>query len=465
MINTNPKKSFLSMSHKPLFSDDLDDFEELKLDNFRTSSIIEKPSLFDKIKISNEYKRKSEEIPELSKPYINDLRYILEKINAGHLLAKIKEQEFIEKFINCFDEKYDVLKKNQIKSLCFEMIPDICKRIRPLCWRILLGYLPEDKSKWSVVEENNKKLYEDYINLFLLGKNNKNSGVKNYNKGEGENNHSIEFMKCNDHPLSKAKNSTWNTFFSDQSLWDEIEKDTKRTRKEIIFFTLENIKNLELKYPSLSKNKKETKCEFHYEALTRVLFVFAKKNPKIGYAQGMNEILAPIYFCFINDDKNSIFSENAEADSFMCFSQMMFDIQESFTKIQDSNKIGLELRMKNFNELFKKTDSRLYDYLKKKNISVQLFGFQWLLLFLSQEFLIDDVLKLWDSLLSHDNKKEYLNFLCIAILYILREDILKSDYSEIILTLQNLKPMDVRLIHEKARNLYNDYIIYNENNK
>ena len=80
----------------------------------------------------------------------------------------------------------------------------------------------------------------------------------------------------------------------------------------------------------------------------------------------MNEILAPIYFCFINDDKNSIFSENAEADSFICFSQLMGEIQESFVKIQDSNKIGLEIRMKNFNELLKKIDSRVYEYLKKK---------------------------------------------------------------------------------------------------
>ena len=98
-------------------------------------------------------------------------------------------------------------------------------------------------------------------------------------------------------------------------------------------------------------------------------------------------------------------------------------------------------------------------------MSVQLFGFQWLLLLLSQEFLIDDVLKLWDSLLSHENKKEYVDYLCIAILYILREDILKGEYSDIILTLQNLKTMDVRLIQEKGKSLYSEYVLCSENNK
>jgi len=328
MIN-NPKKYSLTLNNntKPLFNDDVDLEEECKIENTRSSS--QSVSMIPP------------QITEVSKLYITDLQYILEKAKNGHLLAKPKDPEFIEKFIKIFEEKPAFLKTTKIKSLCYDGIPDICKRIRPLCWRIFLDYLSEDKSQWSSLEENNKRQYEEYINIYLLGKNKMTSGSEKNPLNSQE----IEFKKCQDHPLSKAKNSTWNTFFSDQSLWDEIEKDTKRTRKEINFFTLENTKNLELKYPSLSKNKKESKSECHYEALTRILFIFAKKNPKIGYAQGMNEILAPIYFCFINDDKNSIFSENAEADSFICFSQLMGEIQESFVKIQDSNKIGLEIRI------------------------------------------------------------------------------------------------------------------------
>lgn len=35
--------------------------------------------------------------------------------------------------------------------------------------------------------------------------------------------------------------------------------------------------------------------------MTRILFIFAKLNPGIMYIQGMNEILAPIYYVFAND--------------------------------------------------------------------------------------------------------------------------------------------------------------------
>jgi hypothetical protein len=37
------------------------------------------------------------------------------------------------------------------------------------------------------------------------------------------------------------------------------------------------------------------------EALKRILFIFAKLNPGIRYVQGMNEVLAPLYYVFKTD--------------------------------------------------------------------------------------------------------------------------------------------------------------------
>ena len=37
------------------------------------------------------------------------------------------------------------------------------------------------------------------------------------------------------------------------------------------------------------------------EALRNILIVFAKLNPGIRYVQGMNEILAPLFYVFKND--------------------------------------------------------------------------------------------------------------------------------------------------------------------
>lgn len=39
----------------------------------------------------------------------------------------------------------------------------------------------------------------------------------------------------------------------------------------------------------------------HYDVLSRLLFIYAKVNPGLCYVQGMNEILAPIYFTLMSD--------------------------------------------------------------------------------------------------------------------------------------------------------------------
>ena len=53
---------------------------------------------------------------------------------------------------------------------------------------------------------------------------------------------------------------------------------------------------------------------FYYsyqESLKNVLLIFAKLNAGIRYVQGMNEILAPLFFVFQSDldDKNDVWSK------------------------------------------------------------------------------------------------------------------------------------------------------------
>lgn len=49
-------------------------------------------------------------------------------------------------------------------------------------------------------------------------------------------------------------------------------------------------------------------CLDMQEAMRNILLLFAKLNPAIQYVQGMNEILAPIYYVFSADpvEKNAV---------------------------------------------------------------------------------------------------------------------------------------------------------------
>jgi hypothetical protein len=94
-----------------------------------------------------------------------------------------------------------------------------------------------------------------------------------------------------DHPLSLGTTSVWHQFFQDTELAEQINRDVKRTHPDMDFFCGDTA----------------YACE-NQEALKRILFIFAKLNPGIRYVQGMNEVLAPLYYVFKTDrdDTNAV---------------------------------------------------------------------------------------------------------------------------------------------------------------
>ena len=55
--------------------------------------------------------------------------------------------------------------------------------------------------------------------------------------------------------------------------------------------------------------------------------------------QGMNEIIAPIYYCYSLDKTCKL--EDIEADTYWSFSALMDDIKGYFTNINDKEKGGI----------------------------------------------------------------------------------------------------------------------------
>ena len=52
----------------------------------------------------------------------------------------------------------------------------------------------------------------------------------------------------------------------------------------------------ESNYKEFLADKEKQKKTYRYDYMTRILYIYAKLNPKIQYVQGMNEILAPIFY-------------------------------------------------------------------------------------------------------------------------------------------------------------------------
>lgn len=334
-----------------------------------------------------------------------------------------------------------------LRKYCYQDNLKDFPRLRPLFWKILLGYLPLDASSWKEVVSLNKLLYQEYISIVF---------PKNYEKDLSNEGDSLETFeneassKSLDHPLNREKNSSWHSYFKDKELWNSIEKDTKRTRSDCLFFT----KEIKRKYPSLAKaiNEQQKESEGHKDVMTRILFIFAKTHNYIKYVQGMNEILAPLYFCFANDP-NTFFTDTVEEDCFTCFSLLMSEIKENFTKIKDCSLLGFKTRITILDKLFKKMDPKLWQHLHSFNIVTEIYGTRWVLLLLTQDFSLESIMRLWDVLFSYQDKQEFVNFISLAMIMISREEIMKESLEEVHMALKKISKSNIEKILELA-----DYI-------
>jgi len=83
--------------------------------------------------------------------------------------------------------------------------------------------------------------------------------------------------------------------------------------------------------------------------------------------------------------------------------------------------------------MLKKIDAKLFDHFMKLSIDLKFFCVKWFIAQLAQELPINQTLRIWDSIICHHaNKNEYVLFLSLSILMIMREDLLKGEFGEVI---------------------------------
>eukprot|EP00466_Bigelowiella_natans_P007729 jgi/Bigna1/53082/estExt_Genewise1Plus.C_150107 len=196
--------------------------------------------------------------------------------------------------------------------------------------------------------------------------------------------------------------------------------------------------------------------ETHHDVLQRILFIYAKLNPGVRYVQGMNEILAPIYFTFAHGvavDDAYEFRRCAEADAFFCFNNVMTEIRDRFIRSLDCTSAGIIAAVKDLNDLLEKVDKKLHLHLRRLNIDPRFYAFRWLTLLLSQEFELPDTLRLWDSLFADEKRFEYLTYCCCSMLLIYRDKLLEGGFAEGLRLLQDYPPTDLHKILAKATSL------------
>ncbi|XP_053381558.1 TBC1 domain family member 13-like [Mercenaria mercenaria] len=364
------------------------------------------------------------------------------------------------------------LRKNVFNGCPFEA------GLRPKCWKLLLYYLPKNRSEWDKELKKQRATYVQFIDEMII-----KPGT------EASENGGVEDVTFEDHPLNPNPESKWRAYFKDNEMLLQIDKDCRRLCPDLNFFqrateypcnrlcgensfeTLrkrveqcvlhsESVSQNRLGITNMATSRRKASDEYmplpdgqeaHWEVCERILFVYAKLNPGLGYIQGMNEILGPIYYTFASDSDKDC-KEFAEADSFFCFTNLMSEIRDNFIKTLDDSQCGIGNLMNQLMTTLKETDSTLWYKLKEQDLKPQFYAFRWLTLLLSQEFPLPDVLRIWDSLFADDKRFNFLIKVGCAMLLLLKQDLLMGDFPHNMKLVQNFPytTIDVQVVIKKA---------------
>ncbi|XP_023549378.1 TBC1 domain family member 13-like [Cucurbita pepo subsp. pepo] len=317
-----------------------------------------------------------------------------------------------------------VINLRELRKISSQGIPD-GPGIRSTVWKLLLGYLPPDRALWTSELAKKRSQYKHFKEELLMNPSEisrRLEKAKSYEHDETNRGPlSRSEISLEEHPLSLGKTSIWNQYFQDSEIIEQIDRDVMRTHPDMHFFSGDS---------SLAKSNQE--------ALRNILIVFAKLNPGIRYVQGMNEILAPLFYVFRSDpDEDN--AASAEADTFFCFVELLSGFRDHFCQQLDNSVVGIRATITKLSQLLKEHDEELWRHLEiTTKVNPQFYAFRWITLLLTQEFNFADSLHIWDTILSDpEGPLETLLRICCSMLILIRRRLLAGDFTANLKLLQH----------------------------
>ncbi|KAA8527918.1 hypothetical protein F0562_035213 [Nyssa sinensis] len=354
--------------------------------------------------------------PEIRDPLINNDNGSSASSSAEEISRQAQLlQELSRKVVNV----------GELRKLASRGIPDGAG-IRSTVWKLLLGYLPSDRGLWSSELAKKRSQYKHFKEELLMNPSEITRRLDKSTNPENEESECSGLLSRSEitegeHPLSLGQTSIWNQFFQDTEIIEQIDRDVKRTHPDMNFFSGDS---------QFAKSNQE--------ALKNILVVFAKLNPGIRYVQGMNEILAPLFYVFRNDP-NEEYAAFAEADTFFCFVELLSGFRDHFCQQLDNSVVGIRSTITKLSQLLKEHDEELWRHLEvTTKVNPQFYAFRWITLLLTQEFNFADSLIIWDTLLSDpEGPQETLLRICCAMLILVRRRLLAGDFTSNLKLLQH----------------------------
>ncbi|QRV76470.1 Rab-GTPase-TBC domain protein [Ceratobasidium sp. AG-Ba] len=216
----------------------------------------------------------------------------------------------------------------------------------------------------------------------------------------------------------------------------------------------------------------ETKTHAHI--LLRILFVYSLLHPHHPYTQGLNELLAPLYYTIYEGRTTGLRSytlgvhreeqvgeaavrrsdnaqeaeeddptQHIEADTFWLFVELMGELGSvvgdpgdwSLPPVASGSGEGVRGVMVRLSERLRWADARLWEDMAKKSLDPRLpyFSYRWVACLLAQDLPLTALLPVWDTLLAQapstpetNAKIEWLLDVCVALLLGVRDRLIRA---------------------------------------
>lgn len=239
----------------------------------------------------------------------------------------------------------EVCDLNQLRTMAWAGIPS---EVRPLTWKLLLGYLPVYRSRRPGVEERKRVEYGNLVQL---------------------------------HYNNRATND---------EMWRQIHIDIPRMQPLISIFQQELVQRM----------------------FERILFIWSVRHPASGYVQGMNDLVTPFFVTYLSEfipshslaDVESFpvstlsdaILRGVEADTFWSFSKLLDSIQDNYVFAQP----GIQRLVNLLSRVMSRVDPKLHDHLNRNSVQYLQFAFRWMNNLLIRELPLKCIVRLWDTYLA-----------------------------------------------------------------
>jgi TBC1 domain family member 13 len=336
----------------------------------------------------------------------------------------------------------------ELQMACFGLgVPD---QYRGLVWRILLNCASIDKNsreeKLNVQRQQYSIFLEETNASKLIPITGNQSDVRSSSlSGRWQ-------LQSSPMPIKREENITLSSplefpGFSESSVESPVKVDVA-SKEEDILLLAEIDKDISRTHPGLHFFNSDK----NLAAMRRILFVYAKLNNGVRYVQGMDQILAPIWYV-LADDPSIPDRLDAEADTFFSLMSLMSEIRDVFITAHDNSPTGVRGIIAKFVGCLQRREPSVHLHLLTLKVDPMYYTLRWITTLMSRELLFPDVLMLWDSLFSDPYRFSFLIHFSVGVMRTYKKKLLETTFGTAMKFLQNIPQSDFLEILQVSLNI------------